>query len=255
MNYPVFLNKYNLEPLFTPSEFLQYRQRENQGDNFNLPGEAIIIYHPRLFDYIKQIYRPRKHKNGLYLLTVKDKELLLIFSGGIGAPMITVFWEEVIAAGVHRALNLGTTGGLQKFLKVGDFILCDQAIRDEGVSYHYLPPLKYVSASEKLTSQIHSFLEKRNINFYQGTCWTIDAPYRETTQEIIHYQNEGVLCVDMETAALFAVAQFRKVEIISLFTISDLLGDLKWQPQFNAEKVRYGLRTTFQMALEFFTEN
>ncbi|MBN2090925.1 nucleoside phosphorylase [candidate division KSB1 bacterium] len=255
MNYPVYLNKYTLEPLFTPAEYLQYRQRENHHDNFKLPGEAIILYHPRLFDYIRQIYRPRKCKNGLYILPAKDKELLLIYTGGIGAPMITVFWEEVIAAGVTKAINLGTAGGLQKSLKIGDLILCDQAIRDEGVSYHYLPPDKYVNAGGQLTAQVHSFLEKRALNFYRGTCWTIDAPYRETIPEIFQYQNEGVLGVDMETAALFAVAQVRKVEITSLFTISDLLGNLKWQPQFNANKVSHGLRTLFQIALEFFSEN
>jgi uridine phosphorylase len=255
MDYPAYRNKFSLEPLFTPADFLQYSQKESESAGLKLPGNAIIIYHPRLFDYLKQQYRPRKLKNGLHLLTFNDREILVIFTGGIGAPMITVFLEEIIAGGVSRVVNIGIAGGLQKYLKIGDLILCDQAIRDEGVSYHYLPPAKYITASAQLTPQIHAFLEKRNLNFYQGTGWTIDAPYRETIPEIIQYQNEGVLCVDMETAALFAVAQYRKVEISSLFTISDLLGGLKWHPQFNAEKVNRGLRTLFQLALEFFSEN
>jgi uridine phosphorylase len=252
MDYPAYPNKFSQEPLFSPADFLQYSQKESVSE---LPGNAIIVYHSRLFDYLKQQYRPRKLKNGLHLLTYNNREMLVIFTGGIGAPMMTVFLEEIIAGGVSQVINIGTAGGLQKYLKIGDMILCDQAIRDEGVSYHYLPPAKYITASAHLTSQIHAFLEKRNLNFSQGTGWTIDAPYRETIPEIIQYQNEGVLCVDMETAALFAVAQYRKVEIISLFIISDLLGDLKWYPQFNADKVNRGLRTLFQLALEFFSEN
>lgn len=255
MDYPLYFNKFNLEPLFTPEDFLQYSQRNKQPDRLKLPCDAIIIYHSHLFSQLKQFFSLRKLKKGSYLLTINDKEILLIFTGGIGAPMITVFLEELIAAGIRRVINIGTAGGLQKYLKIGDTILCDRAIRDEGVSYHYLPPAKYITAGIQLIPSIMSFLKKKQLNFYQGTCWTIDAPYRETIPEIIQYQNEGVLCVDMESAALFAVAKFRKVEIASLFTISDLLGDLKWHPQFSADQVNRGLRNLFQLALEFFAEN
>ena len=65
-----------------------------------------------------------------------------------------------------------------------------------------------------------------------------------------HYQAEGVLTVEMEAAALFAVAAYRGVEMGSLLTISDSLADLKWDPHFRSDTTRVGLETLYQVALQ-----
>ena len=50
-----------------------------------------------------------------------------------------------------------------------------------------------------------------------------------------HYRREGVLTVEMEAAALFAVAAVRGVEAASVFVLSDLLGETEWTPEFGAD--------------------
>jgi uridine phosphorylase len=68
--------------------------------------------------------------------------------------------------------------------------------------------------------------------------------------EAKHYQADGVLCVEMEAAALFAVAAQRGVPLASAFTISDSLADLVWDPQFHAAETEAGLVTLFAAAVD-----
>ena len=83
-------------------------------------------------------------------------------------------------------------------------------------------------------------LTERGAAFRRGATWTIDTPYRETVEEVRHYRREGVLTVEMEAAALFAVAAVRGVEAASVFVLSDLLGETEWTPEFGADLL--GLR-------------
>jgi purine-nucleoside phosphorylase len=78
-------------------------------------------------------------------------------------------------------------------------------------------------------------LTERGAAFQRGPTWTIDTRYRETVDEVRHYRREGVLTVEMEAAALFAVAVVRGVEAASVFVLSDLLGETEWTPEFGAE--------------------
>jgi purine-nucleoside phosphorylase len=91
------------------------------------------------------------------------------------------------------------------------------------------------------------------VEFRSGMSWTIDTPYRETVAEARHYQAEGVLCVEMEAAALFAVGEVRDVRVAAAFTISDSLADLVWDPQFHGAEVEAALLDLYQAALRTLT--
>jgi purine-nucleoside phosphorylase len=83
---------------------------------------------------------------------------------------------------------------------------------------------------------------------------TIDAPYREFFAELEQYQKEGVITVEMESAALFAVAQYKKVKLGCLFTVIDSLAGLKWEPKFHKDTTKSGLHILFQVALNALRE-
>ena len=153
-----------------------------------------------------------------------------------------------MALGVREFLSIGTAGALQTSNQIGDLIICDRAIRDEGVSHHYVAPEKYSYPSPALTQRLHSALMEAGVQPTVGTTWTIDAPYRETVEEVRCYQREGVLTVEMEAAALFAVTQLRGVALASAFVISDSLAELVWKPHFASEVVNAGLLTLYQAA-------
>jgi uridine phosphorylase len=168
---------------------------------------------------------------------------------GIGAPAAAAALEELAALGTARFISIGTAGSLQRDLPVGGVVVCEDAIRDEGVSHHYLPPAKLASASAGLTSAFKAALRDVSVYFRSGTAWTIDTPYRETVAEARHYQAEGVLCVEMEAAALFAVAEVRGVEVAAAFTMSDSLAELVWDPQFHGPEVQASLVDLYDAAL------
>jgi uridine phosphorylase len=72
-----------------------------------------------------------------------------------------------------------------------------------------------------------------------GLAWTIDAPYRETVTEARSYRSEGVVCVEMEAAALFTVGQYRDVDVAAAFVISDhLLAEDRWTHAFGTPTLR-----------------
>ena len=115
-------------------------------------------------------------------------------------------------------------------------------------SHHYLPPAKLATAPTELTAALGAAMTAAGLQFRRGVSWTIDAPYRETVAEVRHYQAEGVLCVEMEAAALFAVGQVRGLQVASAFVISDSLADLVWDPQFHGPEVKAGLTALYEAA-------
>ena len=100
-----------------------------------------------------------------------------------------------------------------------------------------------------MTAALGAALQQAGHQFRTGISWTIDTPYRETMEEVRHYQAEGVLCVEMEAAALFAVAGVRGLELASAFVISDSLAELAWSSQFGSPEVASGLIELYQAAV------
>jgi uridine phosphorylase len=178
-----------------------------------------------------------------------DHEVGVLGGFGFGAPVATFLLENFIALGTTKFISIGTAGGLQPGCQAGELVLCDRAIRDEGVSHHYAPSSKYAAPSDVLTSQLGSALQRAGLSFSRGCSWTIDTPYRESIDEARHYQAEGVLCVEMEAAALFTVGAFRSVQVASAFAISDLLDADEWQPHMKHEATEAGLTRLFEAAL------
>ena len=255
MRYPNFDGKHDQESMLKPEHFIEYMKSQSKTPDFKVPKGVILCYQRSLLTHIKKNH-PTESCEGVIsdLLYLKEtnNEIAVIGGFGIGSPAASVMLEELIACGVKEFISIGTAGTLQKDIQIGDLILCDRAIRDEGTSHHYLPTEKYVHSSKNLTERLGNSLSKLGKPFKTGTTWTIDAPYRETIAEARHYQNEGVVTVDMEASALFAVAQYRGVEIAALFTVSDSLADLKWHPDFNNPKTLEGLETIYKAALQAF---
>jgi uridine phosphorylase len=121
----------------------------------------------------------------------------LVANFGIGSPIAAVMLEDLVALGCREVISIGTTGALQPGMAIGDIVVCDRAIRDEGTSHHYLPSARYVAASGALTARVQAALDDAKVAYRTGTSWTVDAPYRETVGEARHYRDEGVTCVEM----------------------------------------------------------
>jgi uridine phosphorylase len=252
--YPNLPGKHALEALFHPHDNVAYARQGGTFEGYQAPEGIIICYqrsvleHSRSTEDFANTPSVPLHR-GLYTLPSTDHRVGVLGGFGFGAPVATLLMEDFIALGTRKFVSIGTAGGLQSDRRVGDIILCDRAIRDEGVSHHYVAPGKYASASAEITKQLADTFVGRGLVYRTGCAWTIDTPYRETLEEIRQYRREGVECVEMEAAALFSVAACRSVEVASAFVISDLLVDGVWEPQMRSEETAAGLRTLYDAAV------
>lgn len=146
----------------------------------------------------------------LYEIDYQGKRMAF-FHPGIGAPLAASLLEEMIARGCRKFVACGGCGVLDKEIAVGHLLLPIAALRDEGTSYHYLPPSREVEMNPHALAAIEGVLKGHGIEYLRTKTWTTDAIYRETVDKVQAYLAEGCLAVEMEAAAFFAVAQFRGV--------------------------------------------
>ena len=253
MAFPNFKGKHAHDSMIDPSEFKRYSQKIGKWPSYPAPKGVIFCYDRELMKHVIDNHKTEQ-KEGFYgdfrFLSETKGKVALLGNFGIGAPIAGTLLEELISFGVKRFISIGTAGTLQRDLGIGDIVVCDSAIRDEGTSHHYAKPSKFAYASKQLTAKIKSALNQKGIQYASGTSWTIDAPYRETVAEARRYQHEGILTVEMEASALFAIAEYRKIQIGSIFTISDSLAELKWKPDFESKQLRKGLETLYRVAID-----
>jgi len=211
---------------------------------------VVLCYQRSLYDHVLRTEGVERPRRALPVpLPSTGGRVGLLGRFGIGAPAAATAVEELAALGTTAVVSVGTAGTLQRDLKPGDLVLCEAAVRDEGVSHHYLPPGRLAVAPAGMTAAMEAAMRGAGHRFRTGASWTIDTPYRETIDEVRHYQAEGVLCVEMEAAALFAVAEIRGLQLASAFVISDSLAELTWSSHFGSPEVASGLIDLYQAAL------
>ncbi|UMG91392.1 nucleoside phosphorylase [Nocardioides sp. TF02-7] len=138
-----------------------------------------------------------------------DGQRLAVLRSGVGAPLAGGLLEEVIATGCRYFVVCGGAGSLHADLTLGHVVVVSSALRDEGTSFHYLPPGRRVEADPAARRTLEAVLTSRQLPFVSGLTWTTDAPYRETPGKVAARRAEGCLTVEMEAAALVAIARFR----------------------------------------------
>ncbi len=153
---------------------------------------------------------------------------LAFFHPGVGAPLAAGMLEETIARGCRKFIACGGCGVLAPEIAVGHLMIPTSAVRDEGTSYHYLPPAREVQASQTGVAAIEKTLKRHQIDYLLIKTWTTDAIYRETIDRAQLRKNEGCLTVEMEAAAFFAVATFRGVDFAQILYGGDAVIPGAW---------------------------
>jgi uridine phosphorylase len=252
--YPNFHDKHLATALVTPQRFIEHARASGQLTDFTPPKGVLLVYRRSLMASLIEAEAAEAHirlvQVPFYRLPRTGGAVGLVGDFGIGGPVVGLLVEELAALGVKYFFSFGLAGGLQPGGRVGDVVLCTSAIRDEGVSHHYLPSDVEALPSPQLTEAISEAFTQLGVPFQRGATWTIDAPYRETVDEVRHYRSTGVQTVEMEAAALFAVAQVRGLEAASAFVLSDLLGETEWTPDFAAAQLNTQLLRVAQAGIQ-----
>jgi uridine phosphorylase len=253
VSFPNFGDKHGEEPIITPETVIALQR---QSADLVVPDGVVFAYQRTVWEHFdafggRVVEGYPGPWRSLRVLERAGATVGLVGGFGIGAPVAALILDELIALGVRRFINIGAAGSLLNDCRFGDVIVADAAIRDEGVSHHYLPAAKFAYPSPALTAEFAAALDGRGVSFRQGPTWTIDAVFRETVAEANSYQAEGVATVEMEAAALFAVGAFRGVDVAAAFAVSDhLLVNEVWEPGFRHDALHCSLELLLEAAVD-----
>ena len=150
-----------------------------------------------------------------------------ILGGIVGAAFAVLVAEELFASGCGVLLSMTASGQILPVQVPPYFIVIDRALRDEGTSYHYLPPSDYSEAPVHLTLLAKEALTAAGIRIQSGATWTTDAPFRETEKAIDAAKNAGILAVEMEAAALYAFAKARNRAVLCFAHVTNQMGRIE----------------------------
>jgi uridine phosphorylase len=165
----------------------------------------------------------------------------------IGAPLAAMLLEALIALGAEKIMGFGWCGSLVENLAVGDIFVPVTAVSEEGTSRHYIADQSTFSAGEDLRKNIEKHLLDHSQDYRFGPIWTTDAVFRETADKVVAFGEQGVMAVDMETSALCAIAQYRKVQYAAMMIVSDELASLQWTPGFSQPKLESAQNTIMDL--------
>ena len=244
------------DPVLKPSELLAYRRANGQLPDFPTPRAVIFAPQKSLAEYVLRHHSTKRIKGFLgefYLLKRTNGQVAVSTGFGIGAPVIAGLSDEFAALGVKQFVLIGMAGGLQPELTAGSLVISTHAIRGEGTSRHYLSSNSTVDSSEEMAQGISNILSKQNHPHLRGTTWTTDAPFRELRKDVLEYQKQGVLAVDMEAAAMLSVARSMDLSAVAMFSIADQLSDGHWRMAKDLRPAQKGLSVSFDAALEHLT--
>ena len=218
-----------------------------------LPETGLLLINPGEADYCARLSNNQGDKRSFLFnskLYCRAAEHPFFWAGPmVGAPMAAMTLEKLIALGGKRFIVYGWCGGLQQSLTVGDLLIPTRAASEEGTSPHY-PSEQPPAASQTLRRQLTDHFAAIGVNTVTGPVWTTDAPYRETRQKVTSYAEQGILAVEMEFAALAAVAAFRGVELAAALLVSDELWRQQWTPGFQRKDFRQKNRAMVESMLQ-----
>lgn len=144
-----------------------------------------------------------------------------LIAGTVGAAFAVLIAEQLNASGCRNIIGYSSSGAVADWLRLPCLVVPDRVLRDEGTSYHYLPPARWVEARGSLGAVLARCAAQCGLPVHRGPTWTTDAPYRETQAQIEQHRADGVLTVEMEAAALMALSHVSGAEIASLLHVTN----------------------------------
>jgi DeoD family purine-nucleoside phosphorylase len=142
---------------------------------------------------------------------------------GMGCPSAAIVVEELVTLGVSRMLRIGTCGGLQPNLKLGDLIVAISAVPADSTALNITREIHAPTADWGLVhSSVHKAKELGK-EVRVGPIVSSDVFYNPDDGQYQRWSDRGILAVEMEAAVLFTLGALRKVQAGCLLTVSDVV--------------------------------
>lgn len=217
--------------------------------DIKLPSKCVFAF---LGEYIEEYASQNQAKQAahfisatkyypIYIAEYKGEEVVLC-QAPVGAAAAAQILDWLIGYGVREIISAGSCGCLERFPE-GIFLVPYKALRDEGTSYHYAPPSRFMEIDERARKAIEETILEHGMKYQEVITWSTDGFYRETKEKVTYRKSEGCSVVEMECSALAACAAFRGVNWgMILYTADSLANTDKYDHRnFGGDAYEYAL--------------
>jgi uridine phosphorylase len=217
---PILSNKAFAAPsVFAPENLLREARRQKNLSAAAVPEICVLDPDGDIWEALVAAGRTRPSPSWACYHTelrefAHEGEHFGIVRWAVGAPFAVLVAEQLFVSGCRLLLSMTSGGQVAQTAPPPYFVLIDRALRDEGTSYHYLPPGEYAAAEGGLADAATAACAARGLPIRRGASWTTDAPFRETAAAIEACRAAGILAVEMEAAGLYAFAASRRRPVL-----------------------------------------
>jgi uridine phosphorylase len=213
-------NKHYNEPsIFTPENLLREARRQKNIDNCKVPDVCVLDPDGDLVVYLIKTNQATINEcwacyhTKLYNVKQNDFEFAVL-ACGVGSSFAVLIAEQLFVSGCKTLISVTSAGIINPTKNSSKFVLIQEALRDEGTSYHYIPASETSNINPILFDTLISHYRTTDLSIEAGISWTTDAPYRETQTAIVEAKKLNAVCVEMEAAALYAFGKAKDKNII-----------------------------------------
>lgn len=230
---PILSHKhYDAPSAFAPESLLREARRQKGLATAAVPEICVLDPDGDIVRRLRATGRANRHPGwacyhtDLYVFG-HDGHEYGILGCAVGAAFAVLIAEELFASGCQFLASVTSSGQILPGQTPPYFIVIDRALRDEGTSYHYLPPSDYSDADTQMIQLAQEALTAAGVSVQVGATWTTDAPFRETQEAIDAAAQAGILAVEMEAAALYAFAKARGRSVLCFAHVTNQMGRIE----------------------------
>lgn len=210
---------YNEDSVFKPENLLREARRQKSIRHGTVPKVCVLDPDGDVLSYLQKTEQVKStdhwacYHTIMYVFNYNDIEVGII-GNAVGASFAVLLAEQMFVSGCELLISITSAGIINQPKNESEFILITKALRDEGTSYHYMPPSEFSELSSEAVELLKSLVKNKKISVENGTSWTTDAPYRETNSAIQIAKSMHINVVEMEAAALYAFAQAKNKRVV-----------------------------------------
>ena len=233
---PAPARDFSAPSVFQPGHLLREARRQKSLPDQDVPTACVLDPDGDLVRHLRRTGQGRPspgwacYHTDLVEFTLPDGTVAGVVGCAVGAPFAVLVAEQLFASGCRFLVSITSAGRIADLGAPPYLVLIDRALRDEGTSSHYMPPGLVMAAPDPaLLGRVEAALRaafpfQDGTAVHRGATWTTDAPYRETEAAIAYARTCGALAVEMEAAALYALAAARGLPIICIAHVTNTMG-------------------------------
>ena len=259
----ILSNKYyNESSVFLPENLLREARRQKNKPDCDIPAVCLLDPDGDLTDYLLRKNLATKNNywacyhSVLYTFRLGNQDVGII-PCIVGSSYVVLVAEQLFVSGCKLLISVTSAGIINQPDNSKRFALITSAVRDEGTSYHYLPPEKPALINQGLFEMLNSVEENSDCPYFNGTSWTTDAPFRETSSAILEMKRKNITCVEMEASALYALSEVKQYNILCFAHLTNSMaqqeGDFEKGEEFGSidtlNLISYVLKFRFENIL------